>query len=170
MKALSFDIGIKNLAYCLLDKDEIYEWDIINVSAKTINEISSLLLKKLNEIFSQSEFDIVLIENQPVIKNPTMKSIQMIIYTYFKYLKDIEKKEINDVLLVSANNKNKFMDKYNIDIGKCSSKYVANKKKSIECTKLLIKNESLDFFLKHSKKDDLADCYLQGLDYLKKIN
>jgi len=28
---LSFDVGIKNLAYCLMDRDNIIDWGIINI-------------------------------------------------------------------------------------------------------------------------------------------
>jgi hypothetical protein len=34
MKLLSIDVGIKNLAYCLLDKDKIISWDVINLCGK----------------------------------------------------------------------------------------------------------------------------------------
>lgn len=171
MKILSFDIGIKNLAYCLLDNENIDEWDIIDISGKDINNISDILIQKLNDNFSHSDYDVVLIENQPVMKNPIMKSIQIIIYSYFKYLKIIENKNIDKILLVSANNKNKFTSKYDLNIGKCSSKYLQNKKKAIECTKILLKDqeELFNFFMSHKKKDDLADSYLQGLDYINKI-
>ena len=39
MKVLSFDVGIKNLAYCLLEKtnDEIHilNWGIVNISVES---------------------------------------------------------------------------------------------------------------------------------------
>ena len=37
MKILSFDVGIKNLAYCLLDTENksILDWGIINISVDT---------------------------------------------------------------------------------------------------------------------------------------
>lgn len=31
MKILSFDIGIKNLAYCLVDDKKLYDWNVINL-------------------------------------------------------------------------------------------------------------------------------------------
>jgi hypothetical protein len=31
-------------------------------------------------------------------------------------------------------------------------------------------NENLEYFEKNKKKDDLADCYLQGLTYYKSFN
>ena len=107
---LSFDIGIKNLSYCLiksqlnnlnnnnnlnnLNNIEIIDWDIINIlkdneKVKSINidELSKRLYMKLSEVFKDKEFDIVLLENQPVLKNPVMKSVQMLIYGFFLYQK-----------------------------------------------------------------------------------
>ena len=31
MQLLSIDVGIKNLAYCLMSKDAIIKWDVINL-------------------------------------------------------------------------------------------------------------------------------------------
>jgi hypothetical protein len=50
-----------------------------------------------------------LIENQPVLKNPTMKTIQIIIYTYFRNLKTNEGKLLRDIMLVNANCKVRFV-------------------------------------------------------------
>jgi len=53
----------------------------------------------------------------------------------------------------------------------CKTTYSERKKFSIEITKEQI-NEKYptynDFFLKHKKKDDLADCFLQLIDALNK--
>ncbi len=41
------------------------------------------LIEKLNNIPELLIVDEVLIENQPVIKNPTMKSVMIMLHTYF---------------------------------------------------------------------------------------
>jgi hypothetical protein len=46
--------------------------------------------------------------------------------------------------------------------------YKDRKKTGIIHTEKLCPSEWLDFFHKHSKKDDLADCFLQGVWYIKK--
>ena len=40
MKILSFDVGIKNLAYCLLDSEDnsIDDWGILNISVDSVCE------------------------------------------------------------------------------------------------------------------------------------
>lgn len=37
MKILSFDIGIKNLAYCIVDDKNLYDWNVINLLAENCN-------------------------------------------------------------------------------------------------------------------------------------
>ena len=48
--------------------------------------------------------------------------------------------------------------------------YSERKKKSVEITKDLISEDNIKIFDKSKKKDDLADCFLQGLWYLKDKN
>ena len=38
MKILSFDVGIKNLSYCLLDQDVIKDWGILNICIDPVCE------------------------------------------------------------------------------------------------------------------------------------
>jgi hypothetical protein len=51
MKLLSIDVGIKNLAFCLMEDQEIYKWDCINISEEvskncTASEKNGLLCNK----------------------------------------------------------------------------------------------------------------------------
>ena len=87
MKVLSFDIGIKNLSYCILDETyKIYDWNIVNLCENLDIKKDKYIIfenipKKL-DLYNLLDVDIVLLENQPCLKNPTMKTIQIIIYTY----------------------------------------------------------------------------------------
>lgn len=239
MRILSWDIGIINLSYCILEKVDkqiiIKEWNVINLeeqipiitcSAKCKNgndcsrkaiflskdkkigycrihykivdieckeikktkkkkedliTIGFKLINELNTRFNNDmEFDNVLLENQPSLKNPTMKSIQIIIYSYF-LIKGytIEPKSVKHIQMISATQKNKYCNEYcknNETIIKPTTKSSYNnaKKLAILVTQNLLEtndylNNHLDFFKKHKKKDDLADSYLQGLQYLIKI-
>ena len=201
---LSFDIGIKNLSYCLvkselnninndnINKIEIIDWDIINIlkdneKVKSINidELSKRLYIKLSEVFKDKEFDIVLLENQPVLKNPVMKSVQMLIYGFFLYQKTNLIKNIKLIKLINASNKlkiglllnNEFKElKKNIDNKDYNTKikYSINKKKAIDYTLLYLNylklNNYKEFFNLHKKKDDLADSFLQSIYYIEKFN
>ena len=181
VKILAFDVGIKNLSYCLIEDESILDWELLNLveDGKTkkndLHELSSILFHALKEKFEHINIDHIIIENQPVLKNPTMKSIQMLIYSYFAYLKHIEARDMT-VNFIGASTKVKLAEKIlkekGIEMDKCSSKYQYNKKISIKCTsELLINtNEELhDFFVSHKKKDDLADCYLLALVKFYKI-
>lgn len=162
---LSFDIGIKNLAYCFANKHNIIKWGILDIHGKNILETSENCMRLLHETFSQLHIDTILIENQPVQKNPTMKTIQILVYSFFVYNKTINAFTYA-IHFVSASKKNKFTTFFDISIN-CKSKYQQNKKRAIECTRLILCNsEWHDFFSRHTKKDDLADSYLQLLSFI----
>jgi hypothetical protein len=163
---LSFDIGIKNLAYCYSQDAKIIKWNVFDIKGDNVNETCEKCVKVLSDTFRDDPIDQVLIENQPVQKNPTMKTIQIVVYTFFMYQKVGGVKQISNINFISANRKNKFADKFKIDI-ECKTKYQKNKKVAIACTKLLVENTEWDeHFNKHKKKDDLADSYLQTLAFI----
>jgi hypothetical protein len=241
MKILSFDVGIKNLAYCLVnftDKNrEIIDWGVIDIftdftennnkcenikrkgccgnnadlcfkkgeesiflcsktvcqkkhqdyinngwkkeklknQIKTTKDISlkdyGKSIKKQLDDKKMIDFcpDYIIIENQPVLKNPTMKSIQMMLFSYFVFF--LESNECK-ILLYSARSKLKIAgittsEKYEDD--KTGKKgYNNRKKESINWVQLFLekdKNTWLDFYSKHKKKDDLSDCFIQAMSW-----
>ena len=135
----------------------------------SIQELCVKLLTKLQQQkHNLLQVDSIIIENQPVLKNPTMKSIQMILYTFFTEHGLMEQSSpISCIKLFSARNKLKTYDGPTIA---CTLKNKYNKRKflSIEYTKYFIKQDKkwYDFFLSNTKKDDLADCYMQGIYYI----
>jgi len=237
MYYIGWDIGIKNLAYCIIEQlpnksEIIHELEIINLidepiilycscnnkngkkcksKATYFNKISEKILycnkhynaleekekkkckkikgpKKVNK-YSLEELGLnlfnaldnsplflkcenIIIENQPVLKNPTMKSIQIMLYSYFL----IRNKNINIIKLVNASNKLKVY-KGNISsdekekIDNIKDKYRKNKMTAILHAKLMIDNDLiLEKYNNHKKKDDLADAYLMTkylINYLK---
>ena len=133
-------------------------------------KISQLCVDKLREI-DISDVNHVLIENQPALKNPVMKSIQMIIYTFF-IMDGLMKEEspIESIHMVNARNKLKVYKGPPIECDK-KDKYAQNKYLSVEYTKEMIKEEKGEFiklFDESKKKDDLADAYLQGIYWIEK--
>ena len=164
MIILSFDVGIKNLAYCILDSEtkDILDWNIIDCTS------SNLILKLITELDSLNhllESDLILIEKQPSF-NPKMRIMSTAIFVYFTLRINHEKNKKIKILYYSAKHKLKLCE---VKLQKpCKTKYANNKKIAIEQTKILLKNNYsfLNFFLNNKKKDDLADCYLQALSYL----
>ena len=117
---ISFDIGVKNLALCILRQTEILEildWRIIALASskkeiKGIDDISERIYIEMDNIIGGLKnkginmIDYVLIENQPSNLNGIMKTIQHIIYGYFSLVKYWDK-EVGNVVLVNASLKTK---------------------------------------------------------------
>lgn len=154
-------------------------------SKKTSNELTKITKKKATSLdlfylgnnlitildtYPQLlDVDYVLIENQPFNKNPRMKTIQMLIYSYF-LMKHIYNPKSRLIKIVNFLPKNK-LDCYDgppIVINEKNA-YKKRKKMSIEYTKYFLKNDkkSLEILEKHKKKDDMADCFIQALTYFK---
>ena len=190
---ISFDIGIKNLALCILkktDKIEVLDWRIIAIAEskkelKGIDDISERVYNEMDIIVgflkeaNINMIDYVLIENQPSNLNGIMKTIQHIIYNYFNLIKHWDK-EVDNVVLVNASLKSKTHEyvpeiTYEESEGKKNaknfrrSKYVYNKKLSIDiCQNYIKDNERLrDIFVNNKKKDDLSDACLQAVSYIR---
>ena len=141
-------------------------------------QLGQILFKKLDEYKSFQKAEYIIIENQPVLKNPTMKSIQMMLYSYFlkKNIVDVEEKDriLKDIVLMSAKNKLKIYDGPDFpNINNIKSKYTRNKKLAIEHCKFIIEEDNveqkwIDLFKESSKKDDLSDAHLMTKYFIMK--
>ncbi len=187
---ISFDIGVKNLALCILkyenDKLSIIDWRIISLAeskkqVKGIDIISEILYLELDNIIgSLEELNIkhihkVIIENQPSNLNGIMKTIQLLIFSYFNLLKHWESR-VDEVILINASHKlqnhsyipsSKAIITNKIDK---REKYKLNKADSVEVCKYYIRDskELQEIFNSNKKKDDLADTCIQTISYLRK--
>jgi hypothetical protein len=176
MIVLSFDIGIKNLAYCQLDSEacDILDWHIIDCSNSKPELIILTLIEELEKISNLLDSDTILIEKQPSF-NPKMRIISTAIYVYFTLRIAYEQQRKIKILYYSAKHKLKLCSETEALQNKSNSRsqkakrqnYYKNKKAAIEQTQLyLCDNDFLPYFMKSKKKDDLADCYLQAIIYL----
>ncbi len=145
----------------------------------TTNDLKLQLIKCLDarkDILLQN-IDIVLIENQPTFKNPTMKSVSDTLYTWFMIRgivdNNINNSTIKEVKFISPSNKLKEFNTETIDTAEDNQKYKITKKLSIENTKTILAsyglNDSISRILSFDKKDDLADSFLQGWYVLNSI-
>lgn len=154
-------------------KDAINQSSAVRMPMLTLGKI---LYEKLDKHPRLLESKWICIENQPVLKNPTMKSIQMMLYSYFVMKQYEGKLELHDMILMSAKNKLKvYKDQYGELPKKILSmrdKYRRNKMMAIEHTRLLVDNEHdeewQEFYNEHDKKDDLADAYLMTRYFIEK--
>ena len=132
-------------------------------------------LHMINELNLKEDFlnhEIICIENQPALKNPVMKTVQMILYSYFMIEGATKDKPVEHVHMINARNKLKVYKGPPVEC-KYTEKYKKNKYLSTEYTKLMILKEGvaqefIDLFTESKKKDDLADAYLQGIYFIEK--
>ncbi len=161
MIILSFDVGIKNLAYCMIDSEDnsILDWDVLDC---TSTNPTLKILEEFDQLPQLLDADVVLIEKQPSF-NPKMRIISNTLYVYFTLRVKHEASRNIKIEYYSAKHKLRCCDI--TEVFKTKSKYRQNKKLGIIHTTHLIKTHQ-DFFEKSKKKDDLADCYLQALSYV----
>ncbi len=112
MRILSWDVGIHHLSYCILEQNDdskniqIIDWDVIDLvddisQKKNITLLFQNIPRKLDTIPSLLDnIQRVCIENQPTLKNPTMKTIQIILYSYF-LIRGVTDKQENPIQLIS---------------------------------------------------------------------
>ena len=119
------------------------------------------------DTFVFSNIDIILIENQISPIANRMNCIQGMLSQYFIM------KGMNNIRFISAANKLKSFIKDK------KTTYGERKKLGIEETKKLLlnmnqdnieKDKIINMFNKHKKKDDLADCFLQGIWYISQVD
>ena len=145
-----------------------------------LTTIGTALYNKLDEKQHLLDVSIVLLENQPVLTNPTMKSVQMLLYSYFiiRGIKERPNSPITEIKCYQASKKNELI-KYlpeetqqtiNERLDKLKNKYSKNKKSSIMITNHIIGDNSRwgEFYKNHTKQDDLADSLLMTMHYLIK--
>jgi hypothetical protein len=156
---LSIDVGIKNLAMCMIDPKtrKIKNWDVDGVPPNHSDGLFLSLVKHLDRKPWILDSRQVIIEKQPD-RNKGMKSVEHLLHAYL-----LAKDPARQVVIWDA--------RYKVpDVaGPGKAKYAARKAASIERARAFIKEtnpEWVDFFEKHKKKDDLADTVMQALSFL----
>ena len=166
MKVLSFDVGMKNLAFCIFNTEcsLIEYWKIIDITPKPKENSCATMVNLLDTIPDLLHVDKVLIEKQPS-KNNKMRIIEGLLNAYF-VIKGItnSESEIKDVVVYSAKHK------LGSDTFKGKVNYSQRKKLGVYRTECFLKmneqtEEVHETFASSKKKDDLADCLLQALSF-----
>ena len=168
-RILSIDVGIKNLALCLLDgPDQIEFWEVFDIgnTTDTTRHLTNLY-KKLDStpiIWDKTRIKTIVIEKQPSF-NPKMRTMASALHMFFVM------KGFKHIIQYSP--KYKLQLCKDISEYEGSTTYAKNKKRSIDTTRYFISlnpvmsKQWLSKFNSAKKKDDFADSYLQGVSYYK---
>jgi hypothetical protein len=129
----------------------------VNASKMDLVTIGRNMKIKFDNIFCQKRIDKVIIENQISPIANRMKTIQGMISQYFIMISE------HPIEIDFVNSTNK------LKLGEFQSNtdYKERKQQSVSLVKKMVDSSWLNFFNEHNKKDDLADCYLQGIWYIK---
>jgi len=141
-----------------LGKNMMIELDKFVVKQSNVDESHETGMGGLGDI-QKYKIDIVIIENQISTIASRMKTLQGMLAQYFIM------KDVPCIEFISASNKLKMF------MTKKKTTYTERKLESVEVTKELLEKlpqlkEYSGLLDKNKKKDDLADCFLQGIYYL----
>ncbi len=198
MRVLSFDVGIRHLAFAELEAKpsplstdgagatlrplavRLVRWENIDLGPGVRGaDVPEAVVDALEQRFldvDASPFDVVLIENQPAFKNPTMKSVQVALHTFFALLGRCVPGAVHAVRLVSASAKAKVREGGEEEAGPrkglASSRYRDRKGAAVQACvhyleHVLCDEARLACMLAHAKQDDLSDCLLQAVWFLE---
>jgi hypothetical protein len=160
---LSIDVGIKNLAMCMIDGDSkvIQHWDVSGVPPESEDGLFKSMCFHLDAKPWVLTAGTILIEKQPG-QNKKMKSVENFLHAYF-----IIKCPNAETIIYDA--RHKIPDV----AGRGRARYVQRKNASIErCASFIEGDENkhwIPTFKASKKKDDLADTVMQALSFINRI-
>jgi hypothetical protein len=177
MKILSWDIGIKNLAYCLIDvpsdgsNPAVLEWKTICVECG--GKFRDCLEKFIEHAYSQqwmyTEPNIVLIEFQ-LRSNPLMQQMAATVHATLKAL-SIAANHNLEIAYINSSTKFRTFGGVDSDDGATrSQKYKDTKNKAREIALFVLENwadsDGLNTFDDNDKSYDLADALGNAAAYM----
>jgi hypothetical protein len=163
MYILSIDVGIKNLAMCLIEDSNCFvaQWDVSGVPPMHSDGLFASLRNHLDAKPWVLDAGTVLIEKQPGV-NKTMKTVENFLHAYF-----VIKNPRAETIVYDARHKVP-------DIaGAGKARYRQRKQASVDRCREFIKNSDVNAhwmatFVASKKKDDLADTVLQALSFINR--
>jgi hypothetical protein len=142
------------------------------ISTMSMDDFMYKLVTELDKRPHLLQCERVYIENQPTMKNPRMKTISVTLYNFYMIRGMIDKNIISAVHFMAPSNKLKLADdgdkkelvKVKNDDNE-SKTYKLTKALGVKYCLEMISDmpEWVDRFNSHKKKDDMADCFLQGM-------
>lgn len=159
---LSIDVGIRNLAMCLIDSDEVIQnWDVSGVPPQHQDGLFQSIRDHLDARPWVLAASTILIEKQPG-QNKTMKSVENFLHSYF-----IIKCPQSETIIYDARHKVP-------DIaGPGKARYRQRKAAAVDRCRDFIPEKNAHWmktFTDSKKKDDLADTVLQALSFMRRVS
>lgn len=161
---LSIDVGIKNLAMCLINdqSQKIEQWDVSGVPPEHKDGLYPCFRNHLDERPWVLTAKTILIEKQPG-QNKRMKTVENFLHAYF-----VIKSPDSETIIYDARHKVPDVS------GTGKARYRQRKQTAIHrCGEFLEKSEPnknwIPHFKKSKKKDDLADTVLQALSFINRV-
>ena len=163
---LSIDVGIRNLAMCLMDETSglVHQWDVSGVPPQSDDGLFLCLKTHLDERPWVLSATTVLIEKQPD-KNRKMKTVENFLHAYCIILNPGA-----DTIIYDARHKIPDVT------GPGKALYRKRKQASVDRCKALLEEPGnvnahwLEMFVASKKKDDLADTVMQALSYTNRTH
>lgn len=125
---------------------------------------------QFKDVFSSAQ--VIGLENQPVLKNPVMKTVQVLL---FATLRDILQPNPPQLRLIHASKKTESNDTNETtdDIEKGDAGYAKRKRAGVERTEAFLKQHNQGdfnkFFDESKKQNDLSDSFLMCIDMAEKL-
>ena len=160
MRIISFSFSKGNVCYCICNNDKIEHWDLIEYKEDNYHDLTKKIIQKLNSIRTlYDNVDVVLIDKH----KRKLDEVEVMIYTYFRILKmELEIKFINTKIKISL------PEGIDIDI---PDKYKMKGSLAVAyCDYYIIGTEWENYYNGFSKKDDIAQSYIQVLQFISQKN
>jgi len=148
-------------------KEYLVPWKPVKTASVSLDTIRRAMNTWLTSVLlTMKRATTIRLENQPAMKNPTMKSVQIMLYTLLAHRLETEHAWSGGIEFVHAGVKSRGVDY--TDISGASGEYKARKDGAeADVTALLAKGGEgaarwAEFFAGRSKKSDLADAFLMA--------
>ena len=188
VNVLSWDCGLSNLAYCLVEYVDDHEqefkvrlWENFSLNEQDVTEAVVSLVRELDARPWMVQADHVCIESQ-LFNNVTMKIISHALQTYFVTKAKSEANKMvssNAMIRTSHGPKVHFVAPQNkfkvcsVPEPKGAPGHARNKRVAIAMAKKMLSKQkdraTLEYMESHKKQDDLADSMLQGIYFLRTL-
>jgi hypothetical protein len=145
----------------------------------SLDDIYTTLVQKLDDLFKSipqvsKYLKNIIIEKQPP-NNPRMKAIMSVIHSYFIIRGKVDHYMdlyLDNIYIIDAKHKLSIYKGPQIDASHLKKKYDQRKYLSVQYTKYIISENieySNHFESLETKKDDLADCFLQAKYFVERV-